>query len=89
MSFSIYYHEAVAEDDIPALSAITRERVQKAIEEKLATNPEVFGKPLRRSLRGYRALRVGDYRIVFRITGKAIFILAIQHRSVIYKTKRQ
>ena len=59
--------------------------MRKAIEAKLAVAPEKFGKPLRQSLRGYRKLRVGDHRIIFRIDANTVFILAILHRSVVYK----
>lgn len=67
ISFSIIYHYLVVRSDIPRLSVLWRRKVQSAIEEKLTTNPDLYGKPLRRSLAGYRKLRVGDYRVIFRI----------------------
>lgn len=85
MSFTISYHEDVVTQDIPKLSKSSREQIKQAIETKLKENPEVFGKPLRRSLKGYRKLRVGDYRVIFRIEGTVVKILVIQHRSVVYK----
>lgn len=85
MSFAITYHHKVVEEDIPRLSSSTRQRIRIAIEEKLSNQPEVFGKPLRTSLRGYRKLRVGDYRIIFRIEEQTIKILIIAHRSLVYK----
>lgn len=87
LEFTIRYHIKVVEDDIPSLSQASRVRIRKAIEEKLTNAPEKFGKPLRQSLHGYRKLRVGDYRIVFRIEAHTVFILAILHRSVVYKSK--
>lgn len=89
MSFSISYHEAVVKQDLPKLSKSSREQIKHAIETKLTENPEVFGKPLRRSLKGYRKLRVGDYRVIFRIEGSIVKILVIQHRSVVYKKVNQ
>lgn len=83
--FEVVYHPHVVQDDIPRLSATLRKRIRDAIEEKLTTSPDFFGKPLRRSLKGYRKLRVGDYRVVFRIQATKIFILAILHRSVVYQ----
>ncbi len=83
--FTILYHPRVAEDDIPALSATWKDGVRSAIEEKLTVAPEDFGKPLRQSLRGYRKLRVGDYRIIFRIERHTVYVLAILHRSIVYK----
>lgn len=85
MTFRILYERGVVKDDIPRLSKMDGERVRAAIENKLTTAPEVFGKPLRRSLKGYRALRVGDFRIVFRIQEHTVKILLIAHRSVVYE----
>lgn len=84
VNFNIEYHRAVAEEDIPKLSSAMRMRVKRVIEEKLMTHPEQFGKPLRRSIKGYRKLRVGDYRVIFKIVGPVVRILIIQHRSVVY-----
>jgi len=85
MTFEIQYHTAVVREDIPKLAQTARGQIKLAIEKKLTTSPDKFGKPLRRSLKGYRKLRVGDYRIIFRIEGKIIKIFIIQHRSVVYK----
>lgn len=85
VAFKIFYHESVVRDDIPMLSTTWKKKVRAAIEEKLETHPDVYGKPLRRSLKGYRKLRVGDYRVVFRISDKSIYILAILHRSIVYE----
>lgn len=84
MSFKIIYHPLVVHDDIPRLSSVWKARVQKTIEERLTTYPETYGKPLRRSLKGYRKLRVGDYRVIFRLEKNIIKILIIQHRSIVY-----
>lgn len=91
ITFTILYHPKVVEDDIPVLSITWKESIRSAIEKKLTVAPADFGKPLRQSLRGYRKLRIGDYRIVFRIERNIVYILAILHRSVVYKnaTRRQ
>jgi mRNA interferase RelE/StbE len=51
----------------------------------LATQPEVYGKPLQRTLKGYWKLRVGDYRIVFKILGNELRIYGIIHRKKVYR----
>ena len=84
VSFEILYHELVITDDISRLSSVWREKIRRTIENRLTKKPEVYGKPLRKSLKGYRRLRVGDYRVVYKIRGKTVKILAIQHRSVAY-----
>lgn len=83
--FSIIYHHLVVRDDIPKLSHEWKEKIRRAIENKLTTYPDLYGKPLRRSLKGYRKLRVGDYRVIFSIEKNIVKILIIQHRSVVYK----
>ena len=82
--YTIQYHPLVVRDDIPKLVAAYKQRIKRSIEQRLFIYPETFGIPLRRSLKGYRKLRVGDYRVVFRISGKTVYILAIMHRSIVY-----
>ena len=90
MTFNITYHKNVITDNIPKLDKTTKQRIKTSIENKLLSHPEIFGKPLRRSIKGYKKLRVGNYRVIFRIEEKKIKIFAIQHRSEVYKnvTKR-
>ena len=85
LKFSITYNQVVVEEDIPRLASPWREKIRLAIENRLTVEPELYGKPLRRSLKGYRKLRVGDYRVVFRIEGTSVKILAILRRSIVYK----
>ena len=85
MTYEIIYVDKAVKDDIPKISGLYKDRVKKAIETKLITEPDLFGKPLRRSLRGYLKLRVGDYRIIFRIENKKVKIFAIAHRKEVYK----
>ncbi|MDP3697620.1 MAG: type II toxin-antitoxin system RelE/ParE family toxin [Candidatus Taylorbacteria bacterium] len=82
--FEILYHYLVVREDIPRLSKLWREKIRAAIEDRLVTKPDLYGKPLRRSLKGCRKLRVGDYRIIFKIDERKVKILIIQHRSVVY-----
>jgi mRNA interferase RelE/StbE len=75
----------VKSQDIPKLDNTVRTRIRKAIETRLMIAPEEYGEPLRRTLKGYWKLRVGDYRVVFRVEGDEIAILGIRHRSDVYK----
>ena len=85
MSFEIVYHEAVVAEDIPKPSTAHKKRIKSAIKGKIVIEPEIFGKPLRHSLKGYRKLRVGDYRVIFRIEKKTVKIFCIGHRSTVYE----
>lgn len=85
MKYQIIYRPLVVKEDIPRLDSKIKTRIKKAIEQKLLTSPEIFGLPLRHSLKGHRKLRVGDWRIIFRIDKNTIIILIIQHRSKVYE----
>ena len=85
MSYVVQYSGLLNPKDIARFPKIHLRRIKKAIEEKLTTHPEVFGKPLRFSLKGYRSLRVGEYRVIFRIEKDIVKILIIAHRSAVYE----
>ena len=85
MTYKVVYHHLVIRDDIPKLSSEWKEKVRRAIEGRLMTRPDFYGKPLRRSLKGYRKLRVGDWRVIFTIEKNTVRVLIIQHRSVVYE----
>ena len=67
MTYRIEYLQIVVAHDIPALPKSAKRQIRRAIENKLTTHPFELGKPLRYSLRGARRLRVGDYRVIYRI----------------------
>ena len=85
MSYEILYADKVVKIDIPKISGSYKNRIKEAIEIKLATEPGLYGKPLRKSLKGYLKLRVGDYRIIFRVESIRVKIFAIAHRRVVYE----
>ena len=81
ISYQLIYHPKVKTDDIPRLDNEIAKRIKTAIEQKLIANPLKYGFFLHGSLQGYKKLRVGDWRIVFRIVGNTIRIIAIGHRK--------
>ncbi len=86
-SYQIEYLVTVVKEDIPSLPKKIKSIIKKAIEERLMKDPIGFGKPLRYSLKGHRRLRVGDYRIVYRIEKEknCVLIIAIKHRKEVYE----
>ncbi len=84
-SFEVFYHPDVPRKDLPRLSAEVRQRIRKTVEQKLAYSPEQYGEPLRRTLKGYWKLRVGDYRVIYKIEGKTVVIFRIGHRREVYE----
>ncbi len=85
MAFDLRYHPEVKSLDIPLLDAKMRTRIKNAIESRLTTEPQQYGAPLRKTLHGYWKLRVGDYRVVFKVVGKEVLILGIIHRKKVYE----
>lgn len=85
MTYRLLYHPTVSEEDLPGIPANIQARIARAIEARLTQQPEQYGSPLRGTLKGYWKLRVGDYRVVYRIVGDEIRILAIRHRRQIYE----
>lgn len=83
--YEIVFHEAVLKTDIPKISRAWRARILQSIDGKLKTHPEIFGKPLRYSFKSHRVLRVGDYRVVFRIDSNTVVVILIEHRSTVYE----
>lgn len=85
MGFNLKYHVGIKRIDLPKIDARNRLIIKAAVEDRLASHPEKYGKPLRRTLKGYWKLRVGNYRVIFKISGKEIFILGIIHRKDVYQ----
>lgn len=78
-----------------ALRALSRlpEKVGTAVVElaygALADNPRRVGHELRFELEGKHSANRGDYRIIYEVDDEAgvVLILAIDHRSKIYRTR--
>jgi len=85
MVYIVVYAAHVLEDDLVKLDREISLRMQDAAQTKLETQPEIFGKPLRHSLRNHKALRVGDFRIVYRIDGNIVRVIAMVHRKDVYR----
>jgi mRNA interferase RelE/StbE len=83
-AYEIDYHPDVVRIDLPRLSTSAKQQIKKSVESKLCHAPNRFGLPLKRSLKGYWKLRVGDYRVIFKIVGSRVRIYRIGHRSEVY-----
>ena len=84
MPYRLRYHPDVKEKDLSKLNTTIQKRIKTAIEQRLLMAPEKYSEPLRRTLKGYRKLRVGEYRIVLKLAGEDILILGIFHRKDVY-----
>ncbi len=70
------------------------EKIATAVVEflygSLAASPHRVGKPLKLSFEGLHSARRGDYRVVYRIDDQRhlVTVVAIEHRSDIYRPRR-
>jgi len=72
------------EDDLRPIGRLHRRRVLDAIEERLTSHPDQYGKPLGGRLSGLRRVRVGDFRIVYQIKDDQVIVWAAIHRKNVY-----
>jgi len=82
----IVEYDIAIEEKLRTLPKAIRENIRAAIEKRLMVAPLDYGKPLVREWKGYRRLRVGDYRIIYRVFEDRIvvFIVEVDHRKNVY-----
>ncbi len=60
-------------------------RITGAIASRLTRTPHQHSTLLRKALRSYWKLRVGNYRVVYKIDGEEVWVLGIQHCKTVYE----
>jgi mRNA interferase RelE/StbE len=85
MRYDLIYHPDVLKEDLRHIPANIKARIRKAIETRLLKDPVLYGQPLRHSLKGHRKLRIGDWRIIYRIEHFTIIVLMIGNRRDVYQ----
>ncbi len=88
MAWTIKYSE-IAAKQLKKLDKSIANQIDKYLTEKVAKqkNPNVFGKPLPHDKTGLWRYRVGDYRVICKITNNELLILVLRigHRKDIYE----
>jgi len=78
-----------AQDDMAALDAPVRRRIQRFIDDRLLTlrDPRQIGEALTGTLKGYWKFRQGDWRMICSLHhGRLVIeVITIVHRSVAYR----
>jgi len=85
MAYRITYKDGFLQRVMPTIPLANRVQISKAIDERLTADPVGIGKPLRYNLKGYRRLRVGDWRVIYRIEGDNVIICDIGDRKDVYE----
>ncbi len=87
--YKVVIDELVFEKDIKKISQADKQRIFRAIRNKLTTNPQEFGEPLRGEFSSLWKLRVGPYRIIYKIEQKKIqvyvIIIGYRRNSEVYR----
>ena len=73
--------------DLLEMPDSSRKQVIRAIHERLTVDPAGLGKPLTGDFKGLYRLRVGDWRIIYKIDGEHVIIRNIRLRRDVYKRR--
>lgn len=87
MQYTIVYLEDAKGKYFQNIPVNRKKLIRKVIEERLIQDPLSFGKPLRGSLKNHLRIRIGNYRVIYRIDAQntTVLVVAIGHRKDIYK----
>jgi mRNA interferase RelE/StbE len=88
MPFKILYHHKI-KGDLNHIDPLTKKKIIKTIEGRLSVNPEKYGKPLRKPMKRYWKLRMGKYRVVYKIARNEVLLLAILPRNKVYEIMKK
>jgi mRNA-degrading endonuclease RelE of RelBE toxin-antitoxin system len=82
--YTIRFHASV-EKDLKHISQKHRALLHTVCVDKLRADPVGSGKPLQHTLKSYRSMRVGVYRVIYSISRKTVYLLSVGHRADIYQ----
>lgn len=85
--YKIIYSALTLKKEIPLIPSPYKEAILRKIESKLTIDPYKYGKPLDGQLKGRWSLKVGGYRVIYRIDKEQItvLILTIDVRGNVYE----
>ncbi len=78
MSWFIVFHPDVLKEDLLRLDLSAKKQILKSIEKKLPIDPEGYGEPLRKELFGFWKLKVGAYRVIYRIEKDKVIVYIVK-----------
>lgn len=74
----VVIHRLVIRDDLKSIDKSTARFILKSIYRKLSKDPESYGSPLLGQFKGYWKLRVGDFRVVYKINKDEVLVSVIK-----------
>ena len=85
MRFRIIHDQRTLRKDIEKIPPANRIQIQRAITERLMVDPIGLGKPLTGDFKGLYRLRIGDWRVIYKVEGYDVIIRTIKNRRDAYK----
>jgi mRNA interferase RelE/StbE len=84
MTYRLRFHPLIFQEDFKRIDRPQQQRLIRAIEKKLTAFQDRYGRPLSGTLRGYWKLKIGEYRVVYRIEKQevTVYVLTIGFRKV-------
>ncbi len=68
----------VEKEDFKNIPLEDQRLILRTLRKKLSLSPDNFGKPLAKELKGYRCLRVADYRVIYRILHQQVIVKVVK-----------
>ena len=78
----VFYKSSVGHD-LKKIQPADKERIIQGIEATLQEDPR-GGEPLHGEFEGLYKLRIGDFRVVYALSGRDVLVLRVRHRSKAY-----
>lgn len=76
--WTVLIHPLVVSEDLKRFDPPVQRQLVRTLRKRLSADPKAYGEPMRGELAGLWKLRVGDYRVVYRIVEKRIEILVLK-----------
>jgi mRNA interferase RelE/StbE len=84
MPYTIIY-DRKAQRDAMKLPPSQIAFIRKQVEERLTIAPFDYCEPLQYQFKGSWRLRVGDWRVVYKVVGQVVLVERIAHRKDVYE----
>jgi mRNA interferase RelE/StbE len=76
--WKINIHRLVVDEDFKYISKHDQSVILKTIRKKLSNAPEQYGALLRHDLKGFRKLKISDYRVIYKIEKMEIKVFVVK-----------
>lgn len=76
--YAVLIDELVFDEDFKDIDRLDQQKIIKSIRKKLTIDPERYGNPLKGDLKGLWKLRVGQYRVIYKVKIDRVSVYVIK-----------